>query len=97
MSNIVLSPLKQARIKSGLKVDEIAQSLGVSQQTYYNYESGNREPSGETLKTLATMFSVTTDFLLEINISCIFSGSSNGFYLFLKTGKVNALIWGVFF
>lgn len=66
MSNIIASPLKQARIKSGLKVDEIAQTLGVSQQTYYNYESGNREPSAETLKTLAAMFSVTTDFLLGV-------------------------------
>lgn len=64
MSNIIACNLKQARLNSGLKVDEISSKLGVSQQTYYNYESGNREPSAETLRTLSILFDVSTDYLL---------------------------------
>lgn len=63
MSNIFSENLKKSRLNSGMKVDEIASSLGVSQQTYYNYESGNREPSIENIVVLAKLFGVSADYL----------------------------------
>lgn len=66
MSNIFSENLKKSRLNSGMKVDEIASSLGVSQQTYYNYESGNREPSIENIVVLAKLFGVTTDYLFGL-------------------------------
>ncbi len=66
MSNIFSENLKKSRLNSGMKVDEIASSLGVSQQTYYNYESGNREPSIENIVVLAKLFGVSADYLFGL-------------------------------
>ena len=56
--------LKAARKKSGKTQKEIADSLGVGQSTYKNYECGLREPNGDTIVALADLFGVTTDYLL---------------------------------
>lgn len=56
--------LKAARKKSGKTQKEIADSLGVGQSTYKNYECGLREPNGDTIVALANLFGVTTDYLL---------------------------------
>lgn len=66
MRNIFSENLKKSRLNSGMKVDEIASSLGVSQQTYYNYESGNREPSIENIVVLAKLFGVSADYLFGL-------------------------------
>lgn len=66
MSNIFSENLKKSRLNSSMKVDEIASSLGVSQQTYYNYESGNREPSIENIVVLARLFGVSADYLFGL-------------------------------
>lgn len=67
MHNNLASQLKKARTRSGLKVDEIAAKLGVSQQTYYNYESGNREPNADNLRALANIYNTTVDYLLGVD------------------------------
>lgn len=67
MFNNLASQLKKARNHSGIRVDEIANKLGVSQQTYYNYESGNREPSADNLRTLAKIYNVSVDYLLGLD------------------------------
>ena len=56
--------LKAARKKSGKTQKEIADSLGVGQSTYKNYECGLREPKGDTIVALANLLGVTTDYLL---------------------------------
>lgn len=56
--------LKTARKKSGKTQKEIADSLGVGQSTYKNYECGLREPNGDMIVALANLFDVTTDYLL---------------------------------
>lgn len=56
--------LKTARKKSGKTQKEVADSLGVGQSTYKNYECGLREPNGDTIVALANLFGVTTDYLL---------------------------------
>jgi transcriptional regulator with XRE-family HTH domain len=43
---------------------EVAEKIGVGQPTYTNYESGIREPNGDTIVKLANLFDTTTDYLL---------------------------------
>lgn len=43
---------------------ELAEKLGVSQQTISKYERGTREPDNETLVKLAGIFNCSVDYLL---------------------------------
>ena len=43
---------------------ELAEKLGVTQQTISKYENGSREPDSETLKLLSSIFNVSIDYLL---------------------------------
>lgn len=56
--------LKAARKKSGKTQKEVAEGIGIGQGTYKNYETGAREPNGDTLVAIANYFGVTTDYLL---------------------------------
>lgn len=58
------SNLKAARKKSGKTQKEVAEGIGIGQGTYKNYETGAREPNGDTLVAIANYFNVTTDYLL---------------------------------
>ena len=57
--------LRSARISSGYTLQVVADELGVTLITIQKYESGAREPNLQTLRKLADMFNVPTDFLLE--------------------------------
>ena len=52
------------RRSAGMSQAELAHRLQVSPSTVGMYEQGRREPSGETLVSLAALFGVTTDYLL---------------------------------
>lgn len=56
--------LKAIRSKKGVTQKEAADALGISPNTYKNYEQGMREPNNEMLCKLADYFQVTTDYLL---------------------------------
>ena len=56
--------LKAARKKSGKTQKEVAEGIGIGQGTYKNYETGAREPNGETLVAIANYFDVSTDYPL---------------------------------
>lgn len=56
--------LRELRKKRKLKQSTVAQSLGITVQTYSNYELGQREPPFATLLKLADYFNVTVDYLL---------------------------------
>jgi repressor LexA len=58
--------LKIARKMRGLSQEEVAKYLGMSRQGYGSYETGFRDPDTITLSKLATVFDVTTDFLLGV-------------------------------
>ena len=59
--------LKEARIKSGLSQKEVSENIGVAKSTYSLYESGNREPNGNTIKKIADVLNVSADTLLGID------------------------------
>lgn len=55
--------LKQARKNVGLTQKEVAEIMGISQQQYQKWESGERTPRTEPLEKLAEIFNTTTDAL----------------------------------
>lgn len=57
--------LQALREEKGWSKTYVANKLGLARmQVYANYEYGTREPDFDTVKKLANLFSVSTDFLL---------------------------------
>jgi len=56
--------LKILRKRAGMTQQEIATKLGVDRSTYTKYETGQSEPTFETLQALSNMFDVNVDFLM---------------------------------
>ncbi len=56
--------LKKIRKEKGVSQSDVAEILGISRQAYNHYETGRRDPSNESLNTLANYFSVSVDYLL---------------------------------
>lgn len=76
--------LKTLREKHGKKQEEVANFLNISRSTVSNYESGNREPDMENIKTLSKFFDVSSDYLLglsEISKRPLYSPDSNVSYV----------------
>lgn len=59
--------LKQLRRESGIKQKELAKLIGVDESTISSYERGIRCPSRSVLKSLASVFQISTDCLLSIS------------------------------
>lgn len=59
--------IKSLRLSNNLSQVQLAQNLDVSKQTVSNWENNNILPSIEMLVKIAKYFSVSTDFLLELN------------------------------
>ncbi|MBO5925122.1 MAG: helix-turn-helix transcriptional regulator [Clostridia bacterium] len=58
--------LKELRKEKGLTQQQIADMLNVRQQSYTRYELNTSEPSYDMLVRIATIFEVSTDYLLGI-------------------------------
>lgn len=56
--------LKEARIRSGLKQQELAHRLGVKTNSISNYENGKSEPSYKALEVIVKNLDVDVDWLL---------------------------------
>lgn len=56
--------LKKLRKAKGLSQTQLANELGMIQQTYSNYENEKREPNIATLIKLADYFDVSVDYLI---------------------------------
>ena len=54
------------RKELGLNQEELAERLNVKQPTVANWELDRREPDLETVKKIASLFGVTTDYLLGL-------------------------------
>lgn len=59
--------IKKLRISHNLNQVQLAQELDVSKQTISNWENNNILPSIEMLIRISRFFSVSTDFLLELD------------------------------
>ena len=58
--------LKQLRIKTGLKQQELADMFGLSSGTISFYESEQRKPDIDFIVAIAKYFDVSTDYLLGL-------------------------------
>lgn len=58
--------LKELRQKAGMTQKDLAAKVGVTKSVISYYELSERSPSPEMLMKLATVFHVSTDFLLGI-------------------------------
>lgn len=60
---------KELRLKNKYTQDYMAKYLNVSRTAYRRYESGEAEPTYETLKRLARFYNVSIDFLLDYKVT----------------------------
>lgn len=61
--NTIGSRLAQLRIAAGLSMDKLARALDASKQTIYSWEKNRMRPSAENVALLATLYSVTTNYI----------------------------------
>lgn len=61
--------LRKLRNSLNLTQDQVSTELKMNRATYAHYETGRREPDIETLKLLAKYYNVTTDYLLETDVT----------------------------
>ena len=57
--------LKELRQQKNLTQAKVADSLGITQQSYARWEYGKVTPTPEKLSKIAKFYGVTTDYLLE--------------------------------
>ena len=68
--------LKELRISKGFTQSELCKKVGVSQNTFTNWENGSREPNFKTLRKLANVLETTIDYLLgeeEMTVQLVFA------------------------
>lgn len=58
--------IRELREDQDMEQAEVAQYLGISQQTYSNYERGRHELPTRHLITLANLFQVNADYILGL-------------------------------
>ncbi len=73
--------IRDLREDHDLTQREVAAHLGVSQQTYSNYENGVREIPTNTVVALARFYKVSTDYLLNSNSGYLGNTNLNSTYL----------------
>ena len=66
--------LKQLRQNNRLRQDQVASLVGVNKNTMCSYENDVRQPSYEILVRLATIYRVSTDYLLGCESTVDVSG-----------------------
>jgi len=59
--------LKLLRTEEGLTQNEIAEKLGISQQTYSKYEKGTSSIDSVVLTKICNLYGVTSDYILGIS------------------------------
>lgn len=58
------SRLKQLRLDKNLRQEQVAKLVGVNKSAISTYENNTRQPSFDILVRLATLYRVSTDYLL---------------------------------
>lgn len=56
--------IKELRLEKNMTCQAVASAVGLTKNAITNYETGIREPSLETLKSLCDLFDVSADYLI---------------------------------
>lgn len=67
ITSISAERLRELRVQNGYTQRQLAETLGIRQQSYVRYEYGTSEPSLENLKKLCEFYNVSSDYLLGIS------------------------------
>ncbi len=59
--------LKELRVNANFTQQQIAEMLGMKQQSYMRYENNTGEPNLDTVVKLCEIFDVSSDYLLGIS------------------------------
>lgn len=62
-----MNRIKEVRKKKGLSLQQVADAVGLGNNTISRYETGKREPKLETWKKLAEYFNVPTSYLMGLS------------------------------
>ncbi len=73
--------IRDLREDNDIKQKTVAEYLGVSQQTYSNYENGHREIPIWVVVKLSHYYKVSTDYLLSADTGYLGNTNLNGKYL----------------
>lgn len=73
--------LRDLREDHDIKQETVANYLGISQQTYSNYENGRREIPIEAVRKLAKYYKVSTDYLLRSDTAYLGNLDMNAAYI----------------
>lgn len=71
METIFSAKLKSLRTEYNMSQTDLAKLLGVSRSCISSYENKQRSPDQETLIKIASLFNVSTDYLLGVSVSDI--------------------------
>lgn len=72
--SVFASRLRYLRRQCGITQKEIAQSMNIDRSTYAYYETDRTNPDLNTLRRLALIFQVSTDYLLGIEDQPVSTG-----------------------
>jgi len=64
MKSVFSKNLKNLRVQNKLTQQQVADKINISQRAYAFYETGDREPSIETLIKMAKIYNVPIDVLV---------------------------------
>lgn len=73
--------IRNLRKEHGIMQNEIANYLGISQQTYSNYENGQREIPVWAVVAISQYYRISTDYLLGADTSYLGSVDLNNEYV----------------
>ncbi len=85
--------LRNLREDHNLKQKVVANYLGISQQTYSNYENGRREIPTWVVISLSKYYKVSTDYLLGADTSYL--GSTNLRNTYLENITVHDIMYDI--
>lgn len=66
MKKVLSYRIRERRLAAGLKQDELARLVNISQAQVSKYERGENEPDSQSLVQLAHILHTTTDYLLGV-------------------------------
>lgn len=62
-----MTRLKELRLTAGFTQKQVAEILGIDQSMISYHENGSSLLNAEQIKTLARLYNVSTDYLLEMD------------------------------
>lgn len=67
-----MNNLRKLREERKLSLRQIEIKTGINNNTFSRYETGNRDLNTSVIKKLASFFEVTTDYLLNYDVFCLY-------------------------